>query len=99
MDEKLSSTVTEGRVTVWTKHFQLGSADENDLDESEYGSVDGWERVHYCDGRQVYYLFRRNASNYVWIKLFRKIVGESENMAEYGAYMDGWEAVQYCDGR
>jgi hypothetical protein len=41
MDEKLSSTVTEGRVTVWTKHFQLGSADENDLDESEYGSVDG----------------------------------------------------------
>jgi hypothetical protein len=39
MDEKLSSTVTEG--TVWTKRFQLGSSNEKYLDESEYGSVDG----------------------------------------------------------
>jgi hypothetical protein len=41
MDEKLSSTVTEGRVTIWTKRFQLGSSDEKELDESEYCWVDG----------------------------------------------------------
>jgi hypothetical protein len=41
MDEKLPSTVTEGRVTIWTKRFQLGRSDEKYFDESEYGWVHG----------------------------------------------------------
>jgi hypothetical protein len=71
MDEKGSLLWRKaGLLRLWTKRFQLGLDElfRKTVDDSEnvaaYGAyMDGWEAVQYYDGRQVYYLFGRNACN------------------------------------